>query len=182
LLDAYLSAYERCVLPEEPDPELQSLVAECRELLDGVMAHDAAIASRIDWAAKRAMLEQFMEAEQLPWHDASLRSFDLEYSNLEPQDGLYYALAQMGAVEPEPSAVELVERLEAHTEPTRALARGLAVSRFASDLRGVSWGWLAFEGQNGPIQVELRPDRDYDAQLADAPDVESFVRAIRGNQ
>ncbi|MFX8059706.1 proteasome accessory factor PafA2 family protein, partial [Acinetobacter baumannii] len=90
----------------------------------------AVFARSVDWAAKRRVVEQYMDAEGTDWRDPSLRAVDLEYSNIDPEEGLYDALVAMGEVEPGPGA-ELVERASRESlEPTRARARGAAVSLF----------------------------------------------------
>jgi hypothetical protein len=179
ILDSYLCAYD-AVSGDDADPELNDLIGECKELMTGLRG-GANVARHIDWAAKKAMLEEYVEAEGIKWDDPSLRSFDLEYSNIDPEQSLYWALAEMDAVEALPPQGELQARLKTVFEPTRALARGLAVSKFSDRLLGASWASLTFRGGQEPIEVFLPPDRKYPTQLEAAGSVESFIEILRGN-
>lgn len=178
ILDSYLCAYDG--LPtEEGELELVALISECKELMSA-LREGADVSSRIDWAAKRSLLSQYVEAEGVAWNDPALRSFDLEYTNVDRDEGLYWALEQQGDVEPAPPEEELEKRLEAVFEPTRALARGLAVSKFSDRLLGACWASLTFRGGQEPVEAYLHPDREVPAQLQAAVSVEDFIEALRG--
>lgn len=178
ILDSYLCAYD-ALAGEESDSELQSLVRECQGLMEALRG-GADVSRQIDWAAKLGMLTQFVESEGVAWNDPSLSSFDLEYHNVDREEGLYWALEDGGAVEPAPSEQDLEARLTQVFEPTRALARGLAVSKFSDRLLGASWASLTFRGGEDPIERYLSPDREYSAQLQAAVSVEDFIEALRG--
>ena len=47
---------------------------------------------RVDWAAKKFLLDALQEEEKLSWSDPWLQSIDLEYHNLDLDQGLYYEL------------------------------------------------------------------------------------------
>lgn len=179
ILDSYLCAYD-AVSGGETDPELIDLIGECKELMAG-LRDGADMRRHIDWAAKRAMLGEYVEAEGTAWDDPALRSFDLEYCNIDPEQSLYWALAGMDTVDPLPPQAEMEARLKAVFEPNRALARGLAVSKFSDRLLGASWASLTFRGGQEPLEVFLPPDRSYPAQLEAAESVESFIEILRGN-
>jgi Pup amidohydrolase len=178
IIDSYLSAYERLFAATD-DPELLATCVECRSLC-GALRNGEDVSSRIDWAAKLAMLQHYMEEEGTDWADPALRSFDLEYHNPDPAEGLYAALAEMGSVEPLPYEEDLLDRLSGNFEPTRALARGLAVSKFSDRLLGVSWASLIFRGGHEPMELYLPPDHSYPAQLEAAKSVEEFIEILRG--
>src|SRR5262249_49870245 len=73
-----------------------------------------ALEGRLDWVAKRRTLETFIEAENVWWEDERLRSLDLEYHNVDPELGLYYALEAGGQME------RLVTDLEVERAMTEA--------------------------------------------------------------
>ena len=43
------------------------------------------MADRLDWVAKRKIVEQYMAEEGLDWTDDALHSVDLEYHNIDPE-------------------------------------------------------------------------------------------------
>jgi len=109
------------------DDDADWTLREWRRTLDDLEEDPTRLADRLDWPAKRSMLELFMEEEGLDWHDESLHSLDLEYHNIDPERGLYSSLVEMGGVE---TLVDdaAIERAVAHPpDDTRAKARGRAV-------------------------------------------------------
>jgi Pup amidohydrolase len=161
------------------DADSRWTIYNCRVLLDALGKDPALVRSQVDWAAKMGMLEHFMEEEGTDWDDPSLRSFDLEYHNVDPEESLHAALQQMGTVEGDPTEKELIPRLFEVVEPTRALARGAAVRNHKQYLRSASWSSLTFETDGQLTELELRPDREYPPQLRDIQDVGTFIEAIK---
>ena len=51
---------------------------------------------RVDWAAKKFLLNALQEEEKLAWSDPWLQAIDLEYHNLDLDRGLYYELVRQG--------------------------------------------------------------------------------------
>lgn len=107
--------------------------------LDALETDPSALFDKIDWVAKKRILETYMEDTGRDWHDDALHSIDLEYHNLSPQRSLYEGLVKMG------EAVQLVEEmriLDAMIEPpsnTRARGRALLVRRLVTSKRPTYW-------------------------------------------
>jgi proteasome accessory factor A len=161
----------------ELTPEEQWVIESSRELLADLYESGAKrFAREVDWAAKRAMLEHFMEMEGADWRDPNLPAYDLEYSNVDPEHGLHAALVEMGAVEPNPA--QEPDLLTGVREGTRARARGLAVSRFGANLVNACWRTVTLRTDSGDKEVELSPIAEYPAELADTDSVESFIGAL----
>ncbi len=178
ILDSYLSA-ARATLGL--DPEMEQLVDRCRGLSEELrLGGPGEIKDQVDWAAKRSMIESFLEEESLAWDDPSLPSYDLEYSNIDPSEGLYHALVEIGSVRERTAitASDLESRLHRHLEPTRAFARGIAVSKFSDRIQTACWRSVTFDAGDEVLELELPPDREYPPHLEDLTDVESFVAAI----
>lgn len=178
ILESYLSAAEQTV---ELDEELTALIHECRALMASLAANDLGpLRKSVDWAAKRGILQSFMEEEGGSWKDASMRAFDLEYHNADPEEGLYHALEQMGEIPVYASAEEIGDRACGNEEGTRAWARAIAVTKFRSHVRNACWRTITFEIDGRLIEIELRPDMIYGRHLSEANDVGTFVRMLRG--
>ncbi len=81
---------------------------------------------RLDWVAKRFLLELWEKEEEATtaW---GLYSLDMAYHNLNPNDGLYYYLAQRGEMERIVSDVAIVHAAHQPPADTRAYARGKVV-------------------------------------------------------
>lgn len=178
VLESYFAAAESTL---DLDEELVGLIGECRRLMGDIEERFEVFARSVDWAAKRMMLQRYMDEEGIDWDSPSLQAFDLEYHNVDPDEGLFHALASMGEVEDGFELEEVSARLESCTELTRAYARGAAVNRFGSALRSACWRSLTFEVAGNLIETELDPTRTYSPQLAHASDVESFIKLLRGD-
>jgi Pup amidohydrolase len=173
MLESLFAAAE-AVLPL--DQELEGLIAECRALIQPLQnGRWEDVRGQIDWAAKRHVLEQFMAEEGGTWKDSSMRAFDLEYHNVDTEEGLYHALEHMGEISEVPGpAVE--------EEGTRALARGLAVTRFKEYVQTACWRSISFRLGDNLVEVDLKPDMLYPSDLRDVHDVETFVKVLRGEK
>jgi Pup amidohydrolase len=158
------------------DGEAQAIIKECRDLLDALRDCPERLARSVDWAAKKSMLEEYMQEESTDWRDPILRNFDLEYHNIDPSAGLHAALEEMEVVMPAPSYSELEPLLQEPVERNRAWVRSLAVRRFPSELSTACWRSLTFED----LEVELLPDMEYPQELQEASNVETFIRIVKG--
>ena len=98
---------------------------------------------RVDWVAKRRLLETYIEAEGLWWEDEALWSLDLEYHNVDPESGLYALLEQSGAIQRVVDD-DLIECAAVRPPGnTRAALRGELVRRFPQEIARLSWGRAA---------------------------------------
>jgi proteasome accessory factor A len=185
ILESYFSAAERVLGTrpgiEGPPPvtEMQALIAECRSLLEWLEECPERFREKVDWAAKKWLLEQVREEHGWDWSEPSLRSFDLEYHNVDPEEGLYFALEDAGEVERRPDRSQITLRLDRAFEPTRARARSFAVTNFAGQLETASWRSLVFRAGDRLVELDLPPDVAYPEELKDAEGVEGFISSVR---
>ena len=80
------------------DEEGDWVLDEWRFVLNALAHEPMSLIDRVDWVAKKWLLETFAEAEGLEWSDPWIESLDLEYHNLNPDRGLYSELRRRGAV------------------------------------------------------------------------------------
>ena len=64
----------------------------------------------VDWAAKLHVLDQYAADSGADWGDPGLQAVDLEYHNIDPSEGLYFALASMGEVDDLPDGWETADK------------------------------------------------------------------------
>lgn len=177
VLESYLDAADEILTDAPEDSELRQVVSESRALLQARQGDPDHFRRHVDWAAKRWLLDQYREDGSLQWDDPALQSVDLSYHDVDPETGLYFALADAGETEPLPETADALDQV---SEPTRARARGLAVARFAEHLKTASWGSLVFTrpGEDDYWEVLLPPDRRYDDTLFGVDSLEEFLRAL----
>jgi proteasome accessory factor PafA2 len=157
---AYLAAAQEKLRGLSDETDL--VLVEWEQILNRLEAEPLSLSDTLDWAAKRALLEEFREAENLAWSDPTLISLDLEYHNVDPEAGLYYGLEQEGRVR---RFVTEDEIAAAVTQPPasspRAIVRGLAVSKFAEAVKSVTWSRLTLDdgsGQTATIKMSQVQD------------------------
>lgn len=113
------------------DSETDWTLQEWESVLDLLETDPERLEDRIDWLIKLKILRAYMQEEGWGWGDDALHSIDLEYHNVNANQGLYYALEQMGEVK----RVIESERIDsAITNPpanTRAAARGQVIRKLA---------------------------------------------------
>lgn len=141
------------------DPDTDWTLREWERLLNDLETDVWLTEDRVDWVAKRRLLETYIEAEGIWWEDPVIRSLDLEYHNVDPDQGLFYALEQGGQMR---RIVTDAQIEAARTRPpadTRAALRGDLVRRFAPEIGRVSWGRVGFK-QGSNLQWQELPPED----------------------
>ena len=162
------------------------VLTEWEQILDRLETDPLGCADTLDWAAKRALIEEFREDEGLPWSDPTLQSIDLEYHNVDPDAGLYYGLEQEGRVRRLLTNAEIENALiDPPAGSPRAIVRGLAVARFPQAVRGVSWSAITLADPSGQtVTIPFSQVQDLDpgqvrAALADTKTPTAFVAALQ---
>jgi len=105
------------------DQESDWVLDEWRFVLDGLTYDPNSLADRIDWIAKKKLLERFMESEGLDWNDPWLKSLDIEYHNLNKNRGLYFDLLEHGRMIKVINEQNILRAVEIPPVNTRAAAR-----------------------------------------------------------
>ena len=140
---------------EDLGQEDRQLLAAWQQLLDDLRTDWRRTADRLDWAAKRLLLESYRARDGLGWDAPKLALVDLQYADIDPARSLALKLERAGRLRTllEPDEVEAARR----TPPTdtRAWARGRIVGRFVDELLGAGWDGLTFAGEGGRGIVRL---------------------------
>ncbi|RYG54747.1 peptidase, partial [bacterium] len=120
------------------------VLGEWSDALDTLERDPLELFDRCDWVAKKLLLDQFAESEDLDWtrDRLSLQSLDLAYCNVDPEAGLYQALVEDGSMQTLVSDEEIEAARDTAPQGTRALLRGALVAKFAPQIRQLSWGAL----------------------------------------
>ncbi len=119
---------------------------------------------RLDWVAKKFLLNTLQEAVSLAWTDPWLQAIDLEYHNVSLDHGLYYELMREGRMCRIVSEDDIRRAIFYPPETTRAYFRGRAVAKFHREIETVQWDEMTFAGNGEKCAVSL-PHPSHDAAL-----------------
>jgi hypothetical protein len=132
------------------DDESDWVLREWEQTLDDLETDPMLLVDRLDWVAKKWMLESFREAEKLDWDDPWMQSLDLEYHNIDPNRGLYYDMVKQGSMRRVLTDEQIEKAVTTPPQDTRAKARA-AVVRTLSENRVryiVDWDSVYLENEH----------------------------------
>ncbi|PYK75211.1 MAG: peptidase [Verrucomicrobia bacterium] len=124
--------------------EQQWILREWENVLNDLEREVMSTRDRVDWAAKKFLLDALQEEEKLSWKDPWLQSIDLEYHNLDLDRGLYYELLRKGLMCRVTNEDEIKTAIFNPPETTRAFFRGRAVARFNDEISSIQWDEIVF--------------------------------------
>lgn len=181
---AYLKAAQEKFTGLSDETDL--VLTEWESVLNRLESDPLGLSDTLDWAAKRALLDEFREAEGLAWDDPTLQSLDLEYHNVDPDAGLYLGLEQENRVRRVVTEEDIARAVSVPPAGSvRAMVRGLAVSKFGGAVKSATWSRLQLADESGQIiTLNLSLVQNADAQeaaarLRDAQNVGAFVKVVQ---
>lgn len=151
---AYLSAAQE--LFRGRDEETDWVLRAWESVLGDLEADPGRCADRVDWVAKRELLQTFVETEKLSWQDEILRSLDLEYHNIDRERGLFYELQGQALMRRWVSESEIERALSEPPRGTRAWVRGFCVQKFPRAILALNWGQIHLHDGNEDLTIDLR--------------------------
>jgi proteasome accessory factor A len=105
------------------------ILNEWEAILDGLESEPMSLGDRIDWVAKREIVESYMAEECLDWASDALHSIDLEYHNINPEASLFHAYQEMGKTRRVLTELDIVTAMTDPPQNTRAKGRARLVEQ-----------------------------------------------------
>ncbi len=172
---SYLMLVRRYLF-ESDGEEWRRVTDAWEEILNDLEADPLSTADRLDWSAKYRLIEDFRDREGVELDDPWVRSLDLAYHRLDPDEGLYLNLMDQGAFRLPYSAAEIYEKGLEPPASTRAAVRGLCVKKFGPRIYETQWEHLGFQGETtGRFILDLR-------DLFAPGDIAKAIRFIEGTE
>ena len=161
--------------------ETDWVLTEWEDTLNALEKDPMSLIDRLDWVAKKWLLETFAAEEGIAWDDPWLQSLDLEYHNIDLDEGLYYGIPMHRIVTDEHIEAAL------HNPPagTRAYFRGRAVERFSESIKAIQWDSITFtvNGRTREVNLNALAEADiaqqYNEALDESPTVEILIKKLR---
>ena len=162
----------------------QWILREWENVLNDLERDVTLTRDRVDWMAKKFLLNALQEEEKLSWSDPWLQSIDLEYHNVDLERGLFYELVRQGSVRRVVSEDEIKMSIFNPPETTRAFFRGRSVAKFNDWITSLQWDEIVF-GQGAQSRRIALPEAALDARLEalnhaarNGKDFGEFIRAV----
>ena len=155
------------------------------EVLDALERDPYELTDRLDWVAKKAMIERFMERKGLDWGSPQVAMMDLQYHDLRPDKGLYYLLERQGQVRRIATDEEIVRAITEPPTDTRAYFRGQCLKKYGESVFGVNWDSISFGIGDEPIKRILMAEplkgtkAHVDELLERSPTAAELVKNLR---
>jgi Pup amidohydrolase len=131
------------------------ILREWENVLNDLERDTMSARDRVDWAAKKFLLDALQEEEKLSWSDPWLQSIDLEYHNLDLDRGLYYEVLRKGLMRRVTTEDEIKSAIFNPPESTRAFFRGRTVARFNDEISSIQWDEIVFANGAYSCRVAL---------------------------
>lgn len=138
------------------DEESDWLLTQWGETLHLLAQDRAQLVGKLDWVTKQWLLETFMQEERIGWDDPWLASLDLEYHNVNPEQGLYLGLEADGKVWRMTTDEAIDGALRNGPRDTRGGLRGLCVQRFSDQIQSMQWERIQFAGGLRTHHLDMR--------------------------
>jgi len=105
------------------------ILKEWESTLDGLDRNPLQMADKIDWVAKKVVVDQYQKEMGLEAGDKALHSVDLEYHNIDPEKSLFYGFATDNEVERLVSDMDIVDAITDPPSNTRAALRANCIQQ-----------------------------------------------------
>jgi proteasome accessory factor A len=146
----------------EADSDTKWVLKTWEEVLNDLESHQERLTNRLDWVAKKWLLQTFVDSEKTDWSDIRLTAIDLEFHNINPDRGLFISLEMSGNMERLSGDHDIKEAIHSAPENTRAAIRGLCVERFNEQIHLMQWERIIFK--NGLFKNELDLNNLFDPE------------------
>jgi len=156
--------------------ETDWILTEWEETLNALETDPMTLVDRLDWVAKKWLLQTFAQEENIEWNDPWLQSLDLEYHNIDPEKGLYYGLPMHRIVTDE----QIETAIQNPPSDTRAYFRGQAVKKFGNAIKTIQWDSITFNvnGRNREINLDALAETETAHQYNHVLDQSSTIETL----
>ena len=144
------------------DEETDWVLSAWEQALDSLTRDPLELLGTCDWVTKQWLLDAFTEAEGLDWqnpeHRHWLQSQDLEYHNIDSDEGLFLLLeaGEDSPVRRYASDKEVASALRRAPVGTRAQVRGRFLEKFGAAVRSVNWDSIEYSAGGRVVTLNMK--------------------------
>ncbi|MEM4723748.1 MAG: proteasome accessory factor PafA2 family protein [Candidatus Hadarchaeum sp.] len=127
---------------EDLVPEAKAILEAWTETLVMLRNKRQQLIGRVDWITKLWLMRLHRQRHGVEWSDPSMRAIDLQYHNLDPEEGIYHSLVKGGLVVRVVTDREIERLVEEAPSDSRAYFRGLCLKKFPGRIVRLNWDGL----------------------------------------
>ncbi len=133
------------------------------DTLNALETDPTELADRVDWVAKRRLLDAYRDRGDMGWDDPRLRSMDIQYHDLRPAKSLFARLA----TERLTTDAEVTRAMTEPPSDTRAYFRGRCLAKWPDQIVAANWDSLVFDVGDDPLRrvPMMEPTRGTEAHV-----------------
>jgi proteasome accessory factor A len=132
------------------------ILTEWESVLDGLEKNPMDLGDRLDWVAKKLIVEAYIEDAGTDWEADALHSVDMEYHSIDPASSLFHGWSEANGMRRVVDDLDIVDAMTDPPQNTRALGRGKAITEMIKkNLRrgyAIDWSGIAI-GRNGYLDL-----------------------------
>jgi Pup amidohydrolase len=127
------------------DPTTADVLDRWESVLSRLADDPMQLSHELDWVAKLELLEGYRRRDGLSWDHPKLQLFDLQYSDVRQDRGLYNRLAARGRMVRLTDENAIGWAVDNPPEDTRAYFRGRCLRQYADAVAAASWDSVIFD-------------------------------------
>lgn len=167
------------------DELTSQVLAWWAEILDGLLADPASVASKVEWVAKLQLLERLRQRRSLTWDAPELAALDIQWSQIDVP-GLALKLQAQGMLDVLATSEQIESARREPPRDTRAYFRGRAIAQYGESVTSGNWDSVVLDvGEARDLYrlTTVNPGdmaADVSSELFDShPDPKQLIRAFR---
>lgn len=165
----YLEQAYKYFSGRENEPFVYEVLRDWEDTLNILENNPSELNTRLDWLIKYELINTYRGKRDYKWDNPRLAMMDLQYHDLNPGKGLYYALMKDGYVDSFISEGSIILARDIPPKDTRAYFRGTCIKKFPKEVYATSWSSVLFDIGNFTIKRVplLNPLRGTEAMVGD---------------
>jgi proteasome accessory factor A len=181
----FLKAAKDFYASHELTVPVKEVLVRWEETLDKLERDPRELVRELDWVAKEALIESYLERKGCGWDDPRAAMLDLQYHDVRPEKGLYFTLERSHRIDKIVSENEIVRAEETAPADTRAFFRAACIKKWPQEVYAASWTSVLFDVGNAaikkvPLMEPLRGTEALTKGLLDESDtVESLLAKLK---
>ncbi len=139
-------------------PEADELLDEWQTILDDLERDPSSTADRLDWPAKRGLLDRLRERDHLSWDAPRIAQLDLAWADLDDAASPFAALRRTGRLVEWVGDDEIARAASEPPQDTRAWTRGGLITHHGDAVVASTWDSMLLRGPRGRLHNLRMPE------------------------